>query len=59
MPGAGRAYPRRQDVLRHAGILLIGGDKTGDDRLYEEYVPVAGRLYDDHVEQLRKEKLIK
>jgi hypothetical protein len=35
--------------------LLIGGDKTGNDRWYEEFVPIADRLYDDHLQQLRKE----
>src|SRR3954468_17699708 len=43
---------------RRCAILLIGGDKTGDDRFYERMVPVADRLYDEHLEQLRKEKLI-
>ena len=42
---------------RRSAILLIGGDKTGNDRWYEEFVPVADRLYDDHIEQLRKEGL--
>lgn len=45
--------PRRQ------AILLIGGDKTGDDRFYETFVPLADRLYDTHLEELRKEGLIK
>lgn len=45
------------DPLRKA-ILLIGGDKTGDDRWYETNVPIADRLYDEHLEQLRKEGLI-
>ncbi len=40
---------------RRAAILLIGGDKTGDDRWYEINVPVADRLYDQHLELLRKE----
>lgn len=40
---------------RRAAILLIGGDKTGNDRWYDEYVPVADRLYDVHIETLRKE----
>ena len=40
---------------RRTSILLIGGDKTGNDRFYEEYVPVADDLYDQHLEQLRKE----
>ncbi len=36
-------------------ILLIGGDKTGDGRWYDVNVPLADRLYDEHLEQLRKE----
>ena len=43
---------------RRMAILLIGGDKTGDDRWYETNVPVADRLYDEHLEQLRKEGLL-
>ena len=43
---------------RRSAILLIGGDKAGDDRWYDVNVPVADRLYDDHLEQLRKEGLI-
>jgi hypothetical protein len=43
---------------RRSAILLIGGDKTGDDRWYEETVPLADRLYDAHLEQLRREGLI-
>jgi hypothetical protein len=26
--------------------LLIGGDKTGNNRFYDEYIPIADRLYD-------------
>ena len=40
---------------RRSAILLIGGDKTGDERWYEVNVPVADRLYDEHLMQLRKE----
>jgi len=43
---------------RRSAILLIGGDKTGDDRWYEANVPIADRLYDEHLGQLRKERLI-
>ena len=43
---------------RRNAILLIGGDKTGDNRWYDTNVPVADRLYDEHLEQLRKEGLI-
>ena len=44
---------------RRTSILLIGGDKTGNDRFYEEYVPVADELYDQHLEEIRKEGLLK
>ena len=43
---------------RRTSILLIGGDNTGNDRFYEEYVPVADDLYDQHLEELRKDGLI-
>ncbi len=43
---------------RRSAILLIGGDKTGDDRWYDVHVPIADGLYDAHLEQLRKEGLI-
>ena len=43
---------------RRSAILLIGGDKTGKDRFYEIYIPVADRLYDEHLEELKKEGLI-
>ena len=40
---------------RRSALLLIGGDKTGDNRWYEINVPLADRLYDEHLEQLEKE----
>jgi hypothetical protein len=43
---------------RRTAILLLGGDKTGDDRWYEVHVPAADRLYAEHLETLRKEGLI-
>ena len=56
---AGRPYrilyafdPRRK------AVLLLGGDKTGDDRWYDVNVPTADRLYDVLLEELKKEKLI-
>ena len=45
------------DPIRSA-ILLIGGDKTGDRRFYRRYVPLADKLYDEHLKELRKEGLI-
>ena len=44
---------------RRTAILLIGGDKTGDDRFYKSMVHIADRLYDDYIAELRKEGLIK
>jgi len=43
---------------RRSAILLLGGDKTGSERWYEEHVPRADDLYDRHIEMLRKEGLI-
>jgi hypothetical protein len=43
---------------RRAAILLIGGDKTGDDRFYERMIPIADALYDTYLEEIRKEGLI-
>ena len=40
---------------RRAAILLIGGDKTGDGRFYERFVPLADRLYDEHLRELKEE----
>ena len=43
---------------RRSAILLIGGDKTGNTRFYREYIPIADRLYDEHLEELRDEGLM-
>lgn len=43
---------------RRCAILLIGGDKTGDDRFYEKMIPLADHLYDDYLEELKDEGLI-
>jgi hypothetical protein len=40
---------------RRMAILLIGGDKTGNSRWYEQFVPLADRLYREHLETLEKE----
>ena len=44
---------------RRSAILLIGGDKTGDDRFYERMIPIADKLYDVHLDELKKEGLIR
>ena len=39
---------------RRCAVLLIGGDKTGDGRWYEKVVPIADKLYDEHLAALEK-----
>ena len=41
---------------RRVAVLLIGGNKTGKDRWYDEAVPRADKLYSDHLAQLKEEK---
>jgi hypothetical protein len=44
---------------RSQAILLIGGDKTNDwDGFYERMVPLADELYDDYLQELKKEGLL-
>ncbi len=40
---------------RRTAILLLGGNKSGNDRWYEEYGPIADKLYDEHLETLKRE----
>lgn len=41
---------------RRNAILLIGGDKTGHDRWYQMFIPLADDLYDVHLQTLQKEE---
>lgn len=41
---------------RRAAILLLGGDKTGQwSSWYEQAIPRADELYDEHLRELRDE----
>lgn len=40
---------------RRTAILLLGGNKTGDDRWYKRWVPRADQLYDEHLKEIEKE----
>jgi hypothetical protein len=40
---------------RRAAMLLIGGNKAGDDRFYDHMVPLADRIYETHLEDLKRE----
>lgn len=44
---------------RRSAILLIGGDKTGDKRFYDRMIADADALYDVHLDELKREGLIK
>ena len=41
---------------KRVAILLTGGDKTGNDRFYEEMVPKADKIYDDYLKENQEEK---
>jgi len=43
---------------RRTAVLLIGGDKTGDDRFYGTMIPKADTLYDEYLDEIKKEGLI-
>jgi hypothetical protein len=39
---------------RRVGVLLIGGDKTGNNRWYEEFVPKADTIFAHHLSEIEK-----
>lgn len=41
---------------RRTAILLVAGDKTGDDRWYETNVPIADRLFENHLRTIENER---
>ena len=64
-----RHFNMKELVVQHAGrpyrvlfafdpkrraILLIGGDKTGNENWYNEFVPRADDLFDEHLAELKK-----
>jgi hypothetical protein len=40
---------------RRCALLLLGGDKTGDNRWYDRMIPKADALYERHLRQLKTE----
>ena len=40
---------------KRTALLLIAGDKTGNERWYEINIPIADRLYDQHLSELEQE----
>ena len=43
---------------RRTAILLIGGRKMDGERFYREYVRQADGIYDEYIQQLRREGLL-
>jgi hypothetical protein len=39
---------------RRSALLLLGGNKTGDDRWYERMVPKADLLYEQHLKEIEE-----
>ena len=40
---------------RRVALLLLGGDKTGDDRWYEKNVLLADQIYDNYLAEMEEE----
>jgi len=38
---------------RRSAILLLGGDKTGNPRWYDECIPIADELFDEHLRSIK------
>ena len=50
----------RELRVQHQGhpdraLLLLGGDKTGEDRWYEKNVPLADQLYENYLTEIEEE----
>jgi hypothetical protein len=41
---------------RRVALLLLGGDKTGDEGWYERMVPIADKLFAEHLADLKKKQ---
>jgi len=40
---------------RRVALLLLGGDKTGDDRRYDRNGPLADQIYDNYFAEVEEE----
>jgi hypothetical protein len=40
---------------RRCALLLIGGDKTGNKRWYDEFIPRADAIFAEHLLELERE----
>jgi hypothetical protein len=39
---------------RRVAFLLIGGDKTGNNRWYEQFIPRTDAIYDAHLQAMKR-----
>ena len=39
---------------RRVAYLILGGDKTGDNRWYETFIPIAEAIYQQHLREIRR-----
>lgn len=37
---------------RRVAYLILGGDKTGDDRWYKVFIPLAEKIYEKHLMEI-------
>src|SRR6185437_7382063 len=37
---------------RRIGYLILGGDKTGNNSWYETFIPIAERIYQEHLREI-------
>jgi len=37
---------------RRMAYFIVGGDKTGDDLFYQRMIPVADRIYAQHLREI-------
>lgn len=41
---------------RRVALLLLGGNKGGDDRWYEVHIPLADKIYEQHLKEIEQGK---
>ena len=39
---------------KQQAVIILGGSKQGDKRWYDTNIPIAEKLYEDHIENQRK-----
>jgi hypothetical protein len=40
---------------KQQGVIILGGDKSGDKRWYKKHIPIAEKLYAEHLKKQKKE----